>query len=191
MPPCEVGAVADGERDDRRPEPGPLRLPADDVHAGDPRWAWAVAVAVMVLALALYAFTRSPGTPQRRLPPPPTWNSLTLDRIAKTQALALGDSHPKSAVWVGARRSDVLLLLTGATADSVESDYVIEVNGRFRAAAPAAGADWLPGSLPSGTHLILVVRAFDGTVNARLITGEPGPDLARLGPLQSLRLGWF
>ena len=180
--------MADREDEDARGAPGPIPLPAD-LRQRDPRWAWGVAVAVMVLALVLYGLVRSPGGAPMRHAAPPVWGDLTLAKVAMTEARAAGDRRPAHGVWVGARRADALQLLANGEPGTAESEYVVDLSGHFRAAA--GGTNWLSGSAPTGTHLILLVRAFDGVVDGRMITGNPGPDLGRLGSVVVLRLGWL
>ncbi len=181
--------MAEGERDGGAEESGPLVLPEDLRPRAEPRWAWTVAVAVVVLSLILYAFTRPPSAPRVPHQPAPTWGGLNLVQVARTEAKAAGDPSPRAAVWVSTSRGDALQLLTGqAGSGAAESEYVLAVQGHFR---EGSGPSWLAGSLANGPRLILLVRAFDGTVDGRMITAASAPDLSHLGPVQPLRLRWL
>lgn len=151
------------------------------------RRAWLVAFGIVLLALIIYGLSRPPSVGTLAAQPPPTWGHVTLARIAKAQALAAGDGHPTSAVWLQAPRFKAMPVLNGTQSQSADVEFVVSMDGAFRA---PSGWSLLPGSKTAGSALTILVRGFDGTVTGRIITARP-PAIGELGRTYSLRLGLF
>ena len=197
-PPSEHETVWDGDRagDGRAPSgqpvvaggddgarPGPITLPAR-LRGRSAVLGWIVSLLLVLLAVGVYVFTR-PSTAPNWHAAPPTWGRLTLGGVALTAAQAAGDPRPTGASWMFIHRGDALAALTGASSGEAEADFLVSMAGHFRG---ATGADALAGSQPSGSHLIVLVRAFDGQVSGRLVTDATFAGLSQAGVINSLRL---
>jgi len=168
---------------------GPIPLPRGH-RPRDPRWAWVVSLAVVVLGLAVYYVTRPPSVAGLQRSATPAWGSLTLTHVALGVASAAGDAHPQDAVWLSAARPAVLQALGAPPETSADAEFVVALQGQFRA-APAA-AQPLAGSAAAGAYLVVLVRAFDGTLSGALVTStDPNPALGRIAILHPLRLFRF
>jgi hypothetical protein len=169
---------------DQASRSGPVRLPAEH-QGGFGLLAWAVAGVVLVAAIVFYVATHLYG-PSPAAAPPPAWGRLTLARVAMDASRAAGEPHPQGAVWVSTVRSVAVRYLSGAADDSAEADYLVVLQGRFRASPPSLV---LPGSLSRGTRLAVLVRGFDGRVTGLFVTDRRLADLRRLGIVHPLPLG--
>jgi hypothetical protein len=169
------------------PASGPLPLPPG-YRSRDPRWAWAVSLAVVALALALYVFTRPPTLGAEQGAPQPTWGALTLAHVAQSAATAAGEAHPRNAVWLFAARGAALGALTGTATQDAEAEYVVMMIGQFQLDPSAA----LAGTSTRGSRLVVLVRAFDGTVTGEMATdADLTPALSRVGSFHPLRFSLF
>lgn len=178
--------MAKGPDDDEPVASGPIALPAD-LRRPSPWRGWLVAFGIVLLILVIYGVSRPPAVGSLPVQPAPTWGRLTLAGIAKTEAKAAGDPHPKSAVWLEAPLFKALPVLSGQQSGSAVTQFVVSLDGTFR-----APTTWtlLPGSQTGGAVLTILVRGFDGTVTGRLITSH-APALGRLGRTYRLRLGFL
>lgn len=184
-PPPDKGGdleVPAGEDTDLRP--GPIALPPG-LRGRSTLLGWIVSVVVIVLAVVVY-FTTRPAAPQGGSQAPPSWGSLTLTHVVLAEARAAGDAHPTGATWLFTHRNRVLPVLSGGSTQATEADYVVTLQGRFHA-PPGLGA--LPGSSGSGSRLVLLVSAFDGSVTGWFLSDSLPPGLAQLGVVHPLRLG--
>jgi len=182
-PPSEHEAVWEAEGG-AGARPGPIALPAG-LRGKNKVLGWIVSAVVVALAVVVY-FVSRPSSPLARSVAPPTWGSLTLAHVALVEAKAAGDPHPTHVTWLFTHRDQVLPVLSGTRTSAAEADYVVSMSGRFQA-LPGSGA--LPGSLPNGSRLILLVRAFDGTVTGWFLTDQVPSGLDQLGVVHTLSLG--
>ncbi len=151
------------------------------------RLGWFLAVFVLAFALVIFVVNR-PTHPLTPSIPQPTWGSLTLKKVALREAAAAGDAKVQTARWVFTHRFKAIPYLTpGQSSTDGTAEYLVTMAGHFNA---PAGAPLLPGSVPDGTELTLLVRAVDGAVRGVLINDRSYSDLRQLGIVYGLRFGF-
>ena len=144
-----------------------------------------MSVAVVAMAVVVYFATR-PAQPLLQTAAPPTWGTVTLAHIALGEAKKAGDAHPVDASWMFTHNDRVVPVLSPGSPSTAEAEYVVSMEGSFHSPS-VQGA--LPGSLASGSRLVLLVRAFDGSVAGWMLTSHLPPGLAALSIVHPLKLG--